>query len=171
MKKPLLLAFCLMMFAFANLTAQTINSSIWHSKDYTKIPDSLNIPNHYSCSHCSWNFANNLTLKSKSLVAVRVTFSGLSDSCFYLTSKFNNISLASNGKTIHPYAILWESDSEDKSGNTILQKKYMTNDFNVDNYKVFLTPKKQYDLILLFSTANIGDSLVIEGFINTVIVQ
>ncbi len=167
----------LCIITFLHVTGQTISCKIWKTQDYSKFPDSLNIPNNYSCDHCTWNFLKDEQIKNlNSYVAVHLTFSGLLDTCFFLKNKFENISLIkkSNNKVLHPYALLWEGESESTSnipGDYISKIQYMTNKFRVNNYKVNIVPKKKYDLIMMFNEAEIGDSLIVENFIKTLIIK
>ncbi len=155
------------------LYGQNIQCKIWNTKDYAQYPSDINVPTNIYGEKVTWNYANTDELNKKaSYTAVHLTFSGMDDTSFSITTKFKNFSLKNNStkKTIHPYAILWLGEYYDeKTDKNKYNKRYMVNNFHAKKYIVRLTPHEKYDMIFLFDSANASDSLIVDGLLKTVI--
>ncbi len=154
---------------------QTIKCKLWNTNDYSKLPDSLKLPGKISCQVCSWKCKTGEEINKKGkFTAVRLTFSNLKDTSFYLKSKFKNISLIKKGgnKIQHPFALLWNDMKYDaKKKQEVPFIGYMLNNIKAINYIVTVNPKEKNDLIFLFKNAEVGDIIVIDNFIKAEITE
>jgi len=60
---------------------------------------------------------------------------------------------------------MYGMDYDKTKGETTSFVGYITNHFKVNNYKVTYKPNILYDLIFLFDSAELGDKMVIDNFI------
>lgn len=169
MKKILLVAL-LYNLSISFYGQNSINSKIeiWQPSSFCNIPETINIDYRISCKECSWDYIDCAKLDKKKLKSVIITFNSKKDSTFNFTTKFENIYLISkeSGKKIHPCSILM-ADKEvliDEDNIQFVQA-YMTNKFKANKYVLAFDLDKDYNLILLFDAANVGDTIIVENFI------
>lgn len=135
------------------------------------LSNSLNIPKNISAKECTWKTLTCEQIESKGdFIGVHIKFKCKTDIIFSLKSNFKNIKLINKvtEKILHPYAILWnDSEFNSTTDTEIPFIGYMTNNFKAEEYNVSCLQNEQYDLILLFEKAELGNKLVIENFIET----
>jgi hypothetical protein len=148
-----------------------LKCKIWKPESFCNLPDSLNIPMSITGRNCTWDFKTCEEINKEGLLTgVWLSFKRVSDSCFFLESKYKNISLVkkSNKEVVHPSAILWFNSHDLDNNNCKAGFEYMTV-FKVKYYKVNFKPKEKTDMILLFREAENGDEIIIDDFIQTLI--
>jgi len=166
----LLILFGLTFTTFAQ-TKIDANCHLWTPKNLCDISDTLNIPSQLKAKNVTGNTltCKEMEKKNKNLQGVIIRFSSMTDSTFTLTSKFKNITLKkkTDGKIIHPYAIMWYGFTfPDSTGRENEFIGYMINHFRATEYNVYFKLNKTYDLILLFDSAEKGDRIVVDNFVD-----
>ena len=106
--------------------------------------------------------------KMGNLTGVWLTLSTKDGSIINFESNFKNINLIkkSDGKTIHPFAILWP-DEYNSNGKKNLQ--YLTSALKTTKFESKFSFQKKIDLLLIFTGAENGDKLIIDNFVEAVI--
>lgn len=166
----------ILLFTLSSIFAvsqKQIECKIWNPFTYQVLPGTFHIPMGSYCEECRWNYKNGVQLdKIKKKIGVHLTFSGMPDSLFYLTSKYKNISLIKKDdpkKILHPMFVMQEIEDEFSPAHAFRDYKYMTNWFKASNYMVFLNQGEKYDYVFVFKEAEVGDTLKIDNFIEVVI--
>jgi len=170
MKKIIItLTAVVMTIAVFGQTESIVKCSIWKPKSYCQLPDSISYFKGLNFSNASMVGISCRQLDTMhNCVGVRVTFQDKNVSSLDMKSHYENISLViNNGKqTIHPIAFL-----ENPKSNYNGLPEYMDNTSTADKYNIALEPRKRYDLFIIFSSASIGDKLIIENFLETKITE
>jgi hypothetical protein len=155
---------------FATISLAQTNSGIkcriWQMDSLCSLPKGINIPSHYSCEDCTWDFISCEHLNKKHYKAVWITFKKEIDTTFVLETNFKNITLTNKitKKTIYPSAILWYHEYPEVKPSEL---DFMSSVFKAKKYIVSIKPKESTDLLLFFNKAEIGDNISIENFLET----
>jgi len=162
----------LLLLSFGAFTQEKneTNCRIWKPDNLCDFPDSLNIPQRWSCSSCYWTYKNCKEFDINTWTGVWLTFTKETDSTFSLRSHYKNISLVNKNtkKVIHPKAIVWYPIFN-KNPNCL--PEYMPKSLRAMKFTVNFIPKEKVDLILIFEKAEKGDKLIIDDFIETEITE
>jgi hypothetical protein len=142
---------------------------LWTPTNFCDTSETLNLPYLMYGTNCTEDVRTCQQMEDKNLIGVHITFSSKTDSTFSLKSKFKNISLKkkSDGKVIRPYAIKWYGvDYDSKTGKLIPFLGYLLNNLKARTFVVKYNLNTTYDLIILFKSAEQGDQIVIDNFID-----
>lgn len=149
-------------------TKTVAKCQLWTPNSFCELPQYINVPCKVEGQDCYWNFIScEEVAKKTALKGVRVTFSSKTDSVFILANQLENFSLKgkTSGKTLHPVAILWHNekiDAKTQEKKDVLE--YMSSKFKAKKYLVKIKPGVAYDLVLLFTAAETGDTFTIDNF-------
>jgi len=146
-------------------TKESVKCRIWKTESFCTVPQSANLHSgiHYSdasirCVSCS-------KLDTQRLVGVWVTFQGINKSKLSMKSQYKNISLIRKNKEIlHPVAYMERAKPLER-----YTPVFSGNESTFEKCVFELKPKGKYDLFILFEAAEVGDKLIIEDFLETVI--
>jgi hypothetical protein len=146
----------------------TVTGHIWKPKSFCQLPESINVHGGINYSYASIRGISCQELDTMKSTGVWVTFQGKNVSELHMTSHYENISLISmDGKNIvHPIAYLERAKS---SYNGEPEYAYYTSTAEV--YYFSLEPKKKYDLFIIFKDAKVGDKIIIDNFLETIITE
>ena len=145
-----------------------VKCKLWTPKDYCDAPPSNsfhNIFNDLGCDDCGLQTEECNKLKNPNLIGVSLTFTISSDCMFNVESRFKNIKLV-------------RSDGTKELPEILLYNNNMTGDLQEYLLKIEqgcieskLSQNKTYHLVMFFKKAKVGDKLIIDNFVNTVITK
>jgi hypothetical protein len=147
-------------------TNEEISCKVWQPKSYCDFPKIKNnaIMN-INGSTLSIISCDSLD-RMKNVVAVRITFTSKMQSQLRLNTGFKNIRLMKqNGITAHPFAIMLPNWTD----RNYIPYEYFFLRQDSDNYLLTYESNKAYDIVLIFKDAKVGDTIVIDKFMETVI--
>ena len=134
---------------------------LWKPKKFCDLPKGINLSSSYDVDAAEYDYVScqEATKNMATMKAVWVTIKTSGRSKLQLESQLKNITLigANNGKSLHPLMIAAVADGSTFFGNNFKAKKFIAN-YN-----------GQMDFFLFFSEAEIGDEIIINNFIETII--
>jgi hypothetical protein len=159
-----LVLFSLSVSAFGQ-AREIIKCRIWKTSSFCTIPNTVNIPENakylvgvsISNIQCS-------ELDKQKLVGIWVTIREKNVSELRLKNNFSNVKLIrkDSGEVLYPVAYMSRSKPVGKEGNP----QYLSGKSTFGGECVYeLKPRERYDLFIIFETAEVGDKLVIEDFL------
>ncbi len=107
--------------------------------------------------------------KTDNLVRIWVTFPKGVVSELHMTDRLKNLKLVGQNlnDTIYPHSLIMK----DNSHTTFQEYYYLSSNTKAkDCYEMF-GEKKEYDLIILFNHAEIGDKLIIDNFLEYFVLE
>ena len=145
-------------------TREVVKCRIWKTKSYCILPPAVNVPSHatYPIGVSSSSILCG-ELDKQNVVGVWLTIRDKDVSKLLLKNNYSNITLIRKDteETLHPVAYL---NRVGKEGNP----QYLSGKSSFGGGCVYeLKPKERYDIFILFETAEVGDKLIIEDFLET----
>jgi len=165
MKTSCIILFALFLTIVTHAQSESVvKCNIWKPASACDLPKSLNVPTQWSCRNCFWTYKECEKINKKSWTGVWLTFNKETDSTFYFKSHYKNISLTNKktNKIIHPKAIAWYPIC---MSNPNCDLEFMPKSLRTKEFIVNFKPKTNVDLILIFDSAEPGDKLIIDNFI------
>ena len=136
---------------------------LWKPKNFCDIPRKANLSGSCDVDAAEYDYVScqEATKNMATMKAVWITIDVAGNTKLQLESQLKNITLIelSNGKSLHPLMIAAVKDGSNFFGENFKAKKF------VANYNGKL------DIFLFFSEAEVGDTIVIKNFIETVILE
>ena len=146
-------------------TKEIITCRIWKTESFCTLPASANVPSGVFYDSASMRVVSCDKLDEKNLVGVWVTFQGINRDGLPLKNQYKSISLIrkKTKEVLHPVAYMERAD------HARYTPVFMSNESVFEKCVFELKPKEKYDLFIIFETAEVGDKLIIENFLETVI--
>lgn len=144
-------------------TKEMVKCLIWNTESFCTLPDSVNVPGAVHYSNTTAYGISCKDLDKGDFVGIWVTFQGKDVKELNMTGHYDNISLINKetGEVSHPVAYMERHKPILEEGNPV----YLSNETNIGQSRYVLIPKEKYDLFIIFETAEIGDKLIIENFL------
>jgi hypothetical protein len=136
---------------------------LWKPKSFCDIPKKGKLSSWYDADAAEYDYVScqeaNKSMAAMKAVWITIDIKGRTK--LQLESQLKNILLvkSSNGKSLNPIMIAAVADGSTFFGKNFKAKKFVA---NYDN---------QLDIFLFFSEAEIGDTIIIKNFIETVILE
>jgi hypothetical protein len=134
---------------------------LWKPKKFCDLPKGVNLSSSYDVDDAEYDYVScqEATKNMATMKAVWVTIKTSGRSKLQLESQLKNITLVgvNNGKLLHPLMIATVADGSTFFGNKFKAKKFAA------------IYNGQMDFFLFFSEAEIGDKIIINNFIETII--
>ena len=148
---------------------EIVECRIWKPESFCTLPHNVNPPGGVSYSTAYTHGISCKELDTNNLVCVWITFKGKNVSEINLESQYKNIKLIrkNHTKILHPIAYLERKKPIHKDDSPLVENlpQYLSNISTFAKCTYHIIPKMKYDLFILFETAEVGDKLVIEGFL------
>ncbi len=146
-----------------NKLSRLTKCKLWKTKNFCNLPNKINLSSSYDVDAAEYDYVScqEATKNMATMKAVWVTIKTSGRSKLQLESQLKNITLitANSGKSLHPIMIGAVADGSAFFGKNFKAKKF------VAYYN------GQMDFFLFFSEAEIGDKIIINNFIEAVILE
>ena len=143
-----------------------VKCRIWKPASFCDFPEPINFPERIMViSGIQQTAPCELIDKTNNLVGIWVTFPKGEVSKLNLTNGFKNIKLVGKNlrDTIYPNSLIMR----DNSYLTLREYCYLSSNTKAEDCYMMLGDKKEYELIMLFKQAEIGDKLIIDNFLES----
>jgi len=146
-------------------TKKSVECRIWKTESFCEVPDSAKVHSSIHYRVASMLGVSCSELDKKNYIGVWVTFQGINKSKLIMKSQYKNISLIRKNKEIlHPIAYMERAEPL-----TRYTPVFSSNKSTFEECVFELKLKGKYDLFIIFETAEVGDKLIIGGFLKAVI--
>jgi len=150
---------------------EVVKCRIWKTKSFCQLPNAVSVPEtaKYSVGASVSNISCS-ELDKQNLVGVWVTIREKNVSELRLKNNFSNIRLIRKDteEALFPIAYVSRSKPIGKEGNP----QYLSNKSTFGGECIYeLKPKERYDIFILFESVEVGDKLVIDNFLEAVIMN
>ena len=158
----ILTLFFLTFSAFGQQTREVIKCRIWKTKSFCMLPTAVNVPGNatYSVGVSSSGILCS-ELDKQNLVGIWITVRDKNANELRLKNNYSNIILKrkDTDEVLHPFAYV---NRVGKEGNP----QYLSSKSTFGGACVYeLKPRERYDIFIVFEAADVGDTLIIEGFL------
>ena len=159
-------AMFLLVISASGQTREIIRCRIWKTKSFCTLPNSVSVP-----ETAKYAVGASVTrvlcteLDKQNLVGVWITIRETSTNAFRLKDNFSNIYIMRKDTEDKIYPVAYMNRAA-PAGNNEGNPQFLSNKSTFGGECVYeLKPTAKYDLFILFEAAEIGDKLVIEGFL------
>ena len=143
---------------------------IWKTKSFCTLPNAVNVPE--SAKYLAGSSVSRVScsdLDKQNLVGVWVTIRETNTSSFRLKDNFSNVYIVRKSTEEKEFPVAYMNRSR-PAGNSDGNPQYQSNKSTFGGECVYeLKQTAKYDIFILFNAAEVGDMLVIEGFLEVVI--
>ena len=143
-------------------TKKSVKCRIWKTESFCTVPDSAKVHSGIHCPAASMVGVSCKELDRTNYVGVWVTFQGINKDKLIVKNQYKNISLIrkKTKKVLYPVAYM-----ERATPLTAYTPVFSSNKSTFEECVFELKPNGKYDLFIVFETAEVGDKLVIEDFL------
>ena len=147
-------------------TREIVRCRLWKTKSFCILPNSVNVPETAKyVAGASILRVLCTDLDKQNLVGVWVTIRETSASAFRLKDNFSNVYVVRKGTEDKVFPVAYMNRSK-PAGNSEGNPQFLSNKSTFGGECVYeLKPSGKYDIFILFEFAEVGDTLVIEGFL------
>lgn len=148
--------------AFGQQAREVIKCRLWKTKSFCMLPTAVNVPNNASYGvGVSTSGILCSELDKQNLVGIWITVRDKNANELRLKNNYSNISLVRKDteEVLHPFAYV---SRVGKDGNP----QYLSGKSTFGGFCVYgLKPRERYDIFIIFEAAEVGDTLIIEDFL------